>query len=188
MPSPRTISQPALACGRALLNTGMAHLLSCLAKARPKRTGFLYTSTLAPGRDATVVANIARDARVRNRSDGISGLLVFDGERFAQFVEGPAPAILSLCSRIRRDIRHVDMTVLWEGTLHGPRRFPNWCLGYLPIEMDGDEQLKILAALRNDAAIQAFLRLTAYLDVDSAFVEPLHSTDGPRRGCPRFPA
>ena len=43
----------------------------------------LYVSTIAPDAPVSVVANIARTARVFNAAHDITGLLIFDGQRFA---------------------------------------------------------------------------------------------------------
>ena len=138
--------------------------------------GFLYVSRLAAGSRPCTVADIARDARGRNSLDGITGLLVFDGEGFAQFVEGPSPAVASLHDRIALDKRHVDVLTLWHGPLDGARRFPNWRLGYLLME-DSDQELGALRALRGDAAITAFCRLTAHLDVGSGFTDTVRPAE-----------
>lgn len=50
----------------------------------------LYVSTIAPDQPLSVVAEIAGRARVVNAELGITGLLIFDGQRFCQQLEGPA--------------------------------------------------------------------------------------------------
>ena len=155
-----------------------SHRLCARGRAMAATTmGFLYTSKLSPKSDPTAVANITRDARGRNALDGISGVLVFDGECFAQFVEGPAPAVTALHERIARDKRHVDVLTLWHGAVDGTRRFPNWRLGYLLIDEPGGEELSSLRALRGDAAIDAFCRLTSRLDLESGFADTVRPAD-----------
>ena len=138
--------------------------------------GFLYVSRLAGGSSPSTVADIARDARGRNSLDGITGLLGFDGESFAQFVEGPAHAVASLHDRIAVDKRHVDVLTLWHGPIEGARRFPNWRLGYLLMD-DADKELGALRALRGDAAIDAFCGMTAHLDVGSGFSDTVRPAE-----------
>jgi hypothetical protein len=80
--------------------------------------------------EAEEVAQICEQSRANNARDGITGLLVFDGKAFCQFVEGPEPAITGLLDRLERDPRHFKMRVLQLGpTSHG-RRFAIWRLGY----------------------------------------------------------
>lgn len=89
----------------------------------------LYVSELATG-GATEVDEICRQSRVNNRRDRITGVLVFDGHAFCQFVEGPGPAVSALLDRLERDPRHVKMHVLQFGSTPWPRRFTSWRLGY----------------------------------------------------------
>ena len=89
----------------------------------------LYVSELAQ-HDAGDVERICRVSRDNNERDGITGLLVFDGHSFCQFVEGPHDEIARLLARVERDTRHVRMRVLHHGPAVGGRRFPDWRLGY----------------------------------------------------------
>lgn len=89
----------------------------------------LYVSELATG-DAAEVDQICRQSRVNNQRDGITGVLVFDGHAFCQFVEGPEPAVTALLDRLERDPRHLKMHVLQFGRTPWPRRFTSWRLGY----------------------------------------------------------
>lgn len=59
---------------------------------------FLYQSKLAPGVDATCVAQIVKKARAFNESAQITGILVFDGEFFCQYIEGPSNQVQDLIS------------------------------------------------------------------------------------------
>jgi hypothetical protein len=104
----------------------------------------LYVSRLAPDRGPDAVDRIAEEARVRNERDRITGLLMFDGQSFAQWLEGPSRAIDRLLQRLRADRRHRQMDVLWFESPGLGRRFPNWHLGYLPIdpEVGGIERLR----------------------------------------------
>lgn len=104
----------------------------------------LYVSRLAPDRGPDAVDRLAEEARVRNERDRITGLLMFDGQSFAQWLEGPSKAIDRLLQRLRADRRHRQMDVLWFESPGLGRRFPNWHLGYLPIdpEVGGIERLR----------------------------------------------
>ena len=89
----------------------------------------LYVSDMvAP--DAGEVARICTQSRVNNLRDDITGLLLFDGKAFCQYVEGPPPAMAGLRERLERDPRHTRMRVLQFGATDGSRRFPSWRLGY----------------------------------------------------------
>ena len=89
----------------------------------------LYVSELATG-GAAEIDQICRESRANNQRDRITGVLVFDGHAFCQFVEGSEPAIAALHDRLERDRRHRDMRVLQFGHSPWPRRFTSWRLGY----------------------------------------------------------
>ena len=125
----------------------------------------LYISDLAPGSRATEVSRIVASSRRRNAADGLTGLLIFDGDRFCQYVEGPPASIAALRERLDRDARHVRMEALIEGPFAGPRRFSDWRLGYVDV-VDADD-LDAMRGLDGDAAMAAFERLLPRLDVET---------------------
>jgi Sensors of blue-light using FAD len=53
----------------------------------------LYVSYLAEASGQPDVAAIVRESWKNSERDDVSGLLVFDGSRFAQFLEGPEAAM-----------------------------------------------------------------------------------------------
>jgi len=80
--------------------------------------------------DAHEVRRICEQSRANNLRDGITGLLVFDGHAFCQFVEGGERVMAALLARLQRDPRHRNMRLLRFGPMPGARRFPAWRLGY----------------------------------------------------------
>ena len=89
----------------------------------------LYVSELAAG-GAAEIDQICRESPANNRRDRITGVLVFDGHAFCQFVEGRQRVIAALLARLEGDPRHRHMRLLQFGPLAGARRFPIWRLGY----------------------------------------------------------
>jgi hypothetical protein len=130
----------------------------------PELHEVLYVSTLAPESPVKVVSQIAAQARRANEASGITGLLIFDGMRFCQQIEGPHREVLALIQRIRLDSRHIGMQVLHQGALEA-RRFRRFSLGYAAVD-DQD----VLAQIENSDPGQAmtqFLALIPSLDLDS---------------------
>lgn len=80
-----------------------------------ERCQLFYLSRLAAGTSPACVAEIVRAGRQRNMAHGISSLLVFDGWRFCQYIEGETAAVGDLADRIRTDARHTDFRVLHQG-------------------------------------------------------------------------
>lgn len=73
------------------------------------------------------LAAIHQRARHLNALDGITGLLVFDGTRFLQIVEGAEDAIDDLMGRLRGDPRHNAIEVRDERVVDA-RSFPDWSM------------------------------------------------------------
>lgn len=121
----------------------------------------LYVSTLAPEQSLSVVAEVAGRARQTNAELGVTGLLIFDGQRFCQQLEGPQKAVLKLIERIRNDPRHVNVEVLHHGPLAG-RRFQQFTLAFSTVE-DWDA-LARLELLDGEAALAAFEAVLGELD------------------------
>ncbi len=89
---------------------------------------FLYHSRLADGADATCVGEIVQAARTFNWTAGITGVLVFDGSCFFQYIEGPPEQLKLLIESIAKDRRHVDFTPLYPQARLDRRRFANWSM------------------------------------------------------------
>ncbi len=122
----------------------------------------LYVSTIAPDQPLSVVADIAGRARQANAALDITGLLIFDGQRFCQQLEGPQKTVLKLIERIRSDPRHINVEVLHHGPLAG-RRFQSFSLAFSTVEdaealarleqLDGASALAAFEAVREDLVL-----------------------------------
>lgn len=73
------------------------------------------------------LAAIHQSARHLNALDGISGLLLYDGSRFLQIVEGTEDAVDNLVDRLRMDPRHSAFEVRDERFVDR-RSFPDWSM------------------------------------------------------------
>ena len=122
----------------------------------------LYVSTLAPDQPTAVVAEIAAKARQVNAELDVTGLLIFDGQRFCHQLEGPQKAVLKLIERIRNDPRHVNVEVVHNGPLAG-RRFQQFSLAFSTLE-DVDA-LARLEKLDGQAAVAAFDEVCAAIEL-----------------------
>ena len=86
-----------------------------------------YTSRARLDLTDTDLERIRETARHLNALDGISGLLVFDGSRFLQIIEGSEAAIDDLAERLRRDSRHTAFEVRDERVVKR-RSFSGWSM------------------------------------------------------------
>lgn len=125
---------------------------------------FLYRSQIAPDADIACVADIVKTARSFNKTQGITGILVFDGQRFCQYVEGPQPALQQLIDNIAKDPRHVDFTPLHQSSSESVRRFSNWAMAYVLVD-DEDEPLEALSVAQGATAIEKLQTLIPMLDI-----------------------
>ena len=129
-----------------------------------------YTSRARLDLSAGDLAAIHDSARHLNALDGITGLLVFDGTRFLQIVEGTEEAVDSLVDRLRADPRHSAIEVRDE-RYTDTRSFPDWSMelvrvsaGYLKARSEVETMLPsyvsapvrdlVLTMSRNMATLQ----------------------------------
>ncbi|HXG99940.1 MAG TPA: BLUF domain-containing protein [Sphingomicrobium sp.] len=109
-----------------------------------------YTSWARAGIRSDEVDSILSSARVNNPLEGLTGVLIFNGESFMQILEGGESAVDGLVARLRSDPRHCNMTIRDE-RLIGSRTFPDWSMAYLRLdngEFEGEQDVE--RALRRD--------------------------------------
>lgn len=97
-------------------------------------TSLIYVSTATPGLDQDDFLALMTTSQRNNRRFGITGLLVFNGFNFMQFLEGDRSATNELMHRIRMDERHGGMNILSQQQAHR-RQFSQWDMAgqYLPV-------------------------------------------------------
>lgn len=72
----------------------------------------IYISTARLSDPDREIGQILLTSRRNNLRDGITGLLVFDGKRFLQVLEGPRLQVEAALLRIRGDARHRAPVIL----------------------------------------------------------------------------
>ena len=92
-----------------------------------------YTSLARLDLTAEDLQDIHRAARESNALDGITGLLIFNGTRFLQIIEGSRQAIDDLVERLRRDPRHSGFEIRDERVIE-QRSFPDWSMELVRVE------------------------------------------------------
>jgi len=86
-----------------------------------------YTSRARLDLTGEDLASIHETARRLNALDGITGLLIFNGSRFLQIVEGAESGIDDLVERLRADDRHSAFEIRDERIV-AERAFPDWSM------------------------------------------------------------
>jgi hypothetical protein len=90
-----------------------------------KSVGYISTSAIGlDHNDLRAIANTAADANLRS---GITGLLLFNGFNFLQFIEGDAAAIDDCFARIAIDRRHHGVVRIRDSVI-ASREFAGWSM------------------------------------------------------------
>lgn len=92
-----------------------------------------YASEALPGLDPQRLTAMVEDAARFNHDAGITGVLLFDGQRFLQYIEGPEDALDVAYSRILGASSHREIVELARGRV-GRRMFPCWSMRLLPAD------------------------------------------------------
>ncbi len=87
----------------------------------------VYASRLAADTNPERFARLLADAARFNRLAGVTGVLLFDGARFLQYIEGPEDGIASVYPRITSSSSHLGVVELARGPVCS-RLFPNWVM------------------------------------------------------------
>ncbi|RXH19597.1 BLUF domain-containing protein [Bradyrhizobium guangzhouense] len=91
---------------------------------------WVYVSSSLLGESADgEIANIRSIAETRNAELGLTGVLMFSGRHFAQFLEGPDEKLAVMKASICRDRRHADIRTLATPAIK-QRRYGGWALAY----------------------------------------------------------
>jgi hypothetical protein len=93
----------------------------------------VYASQVALGVTLRQIDELAQSAAADNAITGVTGVLLTDGSRFLQYIEGLEEAMACAYSRISNARSHTGIVELAR-SVGGPRRFPYWPMRWLPVE------------------------------------------------------
>ena len=89
----------------------------------------LYVSTAVHVPAPHEIEQLLQRARERNVRAGVTGLLLNDGGRFMQYIEGPPEALLPIYKIILADPLHHRIRELMSESI-GEREFDGWAMAY----------------------------------------------------------
>ena len=89
----------------------------------------VYRSKSTSDIGSLALFNLLTEARKKNERLDITGHLIFDGEFFTQWIEGPAKSIGSLWESLLKDDRH-NQIILISRTPIENRRFSEWSMAF----------------------------------------------------------
>ena len=103
-----------------------------------------YISTAQPVAPDNLLSNIERHAQRSNAVNGLTGLLMFDGVRFLQVLEGRADAVQSTFDRIAKDPRHFALVVLRDREI-AEQVFAGWAMLCRDVSADEKPLVEMIA-------------------------------------------
>ncbi len=112
----------------------------------------LFVSEISAHLEPREIANIVRVSRANNNAKGLTGVLMFDGARFCQHLEGPEMIVRQTAEKIAMDPRHTRFLPLHAGHIGCKRRFEAWHVGVL--ESEGPSPLLAFESLHGSVAIE----------------------------------
>jgi len=147
----------------------------------PGSLHIVYTSQLAPGQDYTAYGRICRVARQRNGPLAVSGVLLFDGQRFCQWLHGEPTSTAALMQTIASDRRHTDVQVHLQTSLPSDAFPSGWRAGF--VDSDTLDQFVQQPPHGADRVMAALGRLLAAADVGPAVSQGMTGRAMQSRGC-----
>lgn len=133
-------------------------------QAFPVLYNLVYCSRATAGVDDAAVQRILASAHRRNPELGITGMLVFGGGVFFQWLEGARHNVLSLMDLLRADRRHESIVVLSEAEEVRERLFPDWDMELVTGEHIREVLQDALDSASDPKSAQALQQLLAQLD------------------------
>ena len=94
-----------------------------------------YASEAVTPLEAPRLVALVDDAARFNQGVDVTGVLLFDGQRFLQYIEGPERALMEVYARILASGSHSEIIELARGRV-GRRVFPDWSMRLLPISAE----------------------------------------------------
>lgn len=93
----------------------------------------VYSSRAVEQADRVKLVDICAAAVKKNKRLGVTGVLLCVGNQFVQVLEGNQAIVKKLYDEIRRDARHTQCRVLYEGAISA-RAFPDWGMNFIRMD------------------------------------------------------
>jgi hypothetical protein len=113
-----------------------------------------YVSKFSRPLSHTEITELADKAAERNRSLGVTGMLMSSGGIFYQVLEGPTEAVDELFHKISADLRHRDVLVLTTHEDVEDRQFPSWAMKKVDLDEAAIGRLEPIRALLEAIVVQ----------------------------------
>jgi Sensors of blue-light using FAD len=124
----------------------------------------VYCSRAADGVDDAEVQRIVASSQRQNPARGITGVLVFGGGVFFQWIEGPRAEIENLMTILHRDPRHHDIVSLDQTEELRERLYPDWDMERVEADDIRDVLQDALDSAEDPANVAALNRILGQID------------------------
>ena len=127
----------------------------------------VYFSRACAAMDAAAIDRIVEVSQRNNPALGITGLLVFGGGVFFQWLEGPRDSVTGLMAKLPSDARHQDIVILSASEDSHVRLFPQWAMELVNTTDIRTVLLEALETTEDLHNAEALVRLLEQLDSGS---------------------
>lgn len=100
----------------------------------------IYTSIATNPMSDDELVQLLEKARVNNHTLSITGMLLYQGNKFMQVLEGPDKEVEVLYEKIKKDPRHHDVLTILKRPL-SRREFPTWKMGFKKLDQVNPQQM-----------------------------------------------
>ncbi len=106
----------------------------------------VYRSRAVRSLEMPELQTLVDGAQSRNRREAITGLMLYDDNRFFQWLEGPPAGVARIMHSIQRDPRHTELEILADQTA-SDRSFGDWSMKLAGRNLPGSDVLEPPRAL-----------------------------------------
>lgn len=103
-----------------------------------------YISSVKQPLSVADLKSIGLESERNNKAVGLCGVLLFDGSRFLQVLEGPGEAVQTTLERITADPRHHALVILKDKSIDA-LSFGEWGMLYRDVSATGESLADMVA-------------------------------------------
>ena len=96
----------------------------------------VYVSSAVRPLSLDEIHHLLKRARERNKEYGITGVLLYIGGNFMQYIEGPKDSLDVIYTIIREDEQHTGIILVSREAI-GDRQFGDWSMAYQTKDVEG---------------------------------------------------
>ncbi|UAK25690.1 BLUF domain-containing protein [Sphingomonas nostoxanthinifaciens] len=118
-----------------------------------------YISTAARDICDASIDNILRVSRSKNSAAGVTGMLLYDGRRFLQALEGEHATVMQTFQRIQIDRRHKAVVMLSSNEV-AIRSFGSWAMAAERLASQNSQDIGAMVEAMTEQVSDANIRAT----------------------------